>query len=163
MKTWNRERFKTRDRLLEYDTSIMPLTPIAGASMPMIYPWENASLAILSHQIFKLAQASGYTGSEELLFEKFNGSHIHTYDKLIMFPSIGIIGDLYLDLETGILYYYISTSQSVDTEKIAIVGGAIVGYSIVGDVTETHLYLPVRALPIENLIYDCGDAAEYID
>ena len=163
MKTWNRERFRTRDRLLEYDTSIMPLIPTAGASMSMIYPWENASLAILSHQIFKLAQASGYTGPEELLFEKFNGSHIHKYDKLIMFPSIGIIGDLYLDLETGILYYYISTSQSVDTEKIAIVGGAIVGYSIVGDVTETHLYLPIRALPIENLIYDCGDAAEYID
>lgn len=163
MKTWNRERFRTRDRLLEYDTSIMPLTPTAGASMPMIYPWENASLAILSHQIFKLAQASGYTGPEELLFEKFNGGSIYKYDTFNDFPAIGTAGNLYMDISTGIVYYYISTSQLVDAEKIAIVGGAIVGYSIVGDVTETHLYLPIRALPLENIIFNSGDAAEYID
>lgn len=163
MKTWNRERFKTRDRLLEYDTSIMPLTPTAGASMPMIYPWENASLAILSHQIFKLAQTNGYTGPEELLFEKFNGGSVYKYDTLNNFPAIGAVGNLYIDISTGIIYYYISTTQQVNAEKIAIVGGAIVGYSVVGDITETHLYLPIRALPIENLIYDCSDAAEYID
>lgn len=156
-----RERRRTRDRLLEYDPSIVIPTPHT-AGLRMIYPWENASLAILSHQIFKLAQANGYTGPEELLFKKFNGGNIYKYDTLNDFPVTGTTGDLYIDISTGIVYYYISTSQSVDAEKIAIIGGAIVGYSIVGDTTETHLYLPIRALPVENLIYDCGDAAEYI-
>ena len=163
MKTWNRERFKTRDRLLEYDASIMPLTPTAGASsIPMIYPWENASLAILSHQIFKLAQASGYTGPEDLLFKRFDAGVIHSYSTLDEFPVPGIVNDLYLDTTTQILYYYVATTNPIDVDKIAIIGGAIVGYSIIGDKTETRLYLPVRALPMEDIIYNCGDAAEYI-
>ena len=62
MKTWNRERKKTRDRLLDYDASIMPIMP-STASLPYIYPWENITLSILSNQIFKVAQLNGYTGS----------------------------------------------------------------------------------------------------
>ena len=161
MKTWNRERFRTRDRLLEYDTSIMPLTPTAGASMPMIYPWENASLAILSHQIFKLAQASGYTGPEDLLFKRFDAGAIHHYSSLADFPVPGVEGDLYFDTTSQIVYYYVSTTNEIDAAKIALVGGAIVGYSVVSN--ETYLYLPIRALPLEDIIFNSGDAAEYID
>lgn len=161
MKTWNRQRFKTRDRLLNYDSTVVPMIPTAGASMPTIYPWENASLAILSHQIFKLAQASGYTGTEDLLFKRFNTGAVHYYSSLEEFPIPGTVGDLYLDTTTQIVYYYVTTTNEVDATKIAIIGGAIVGYSIIGN--ETYLYLPIRALPIEPLLLDCGNAAEYID
>ena len=68
--------------------------------MPTIYPWENASLAILSHQIFKLAQASGYTGPEDLLFRRFDAGAIHNYSSLAEFPVPGVEGDLYLDTNT---------------------------------------------------------------
>lgn len=161
MKTWNRQRFKTRDRLLNYDSTVVPIIPTAGALMPTIYPWENASLAILSHQIFKLAQASGYTGSEDLLFKRFDAGAIHHYSSLAEFPVPGIEGDLYFDTTTQIVYYYVTTLGEVDAARIAIIGGAIVGYSIISN--ETYLYLPIRALPMEDIILNSGDAAEYID
>lgn len=159
MKTWNRERKRTRDRLLQYDTTIVP-TPYS-TSIPMIYPWQNASLAILSHQIFKLAQTSGYTGTEDLLFRRFNGGAIHPYKTLEEFPIPGIQGDLYLETSTQIVYYYTTTTGEIDAENIAAVGGVIVDYSVANN--ETAIYLPIRALTIEPLLLNCGDAAEYID
>lgn len=159
MLTWNRERKRTRDRLLQYDTSIVP-TPYS-ISMPMIYPWQNASLAILSHQFFKLAQLNGYTGTEELLFRRFNGSAIHPYETLENFPVPGIQGDLYLETSTQIVYYYTTTTGEVNTENITAIGGVIVDYSMINN--ETAIYLPIRALPIEPLLLNCGTAAEYID
>jgi len=41
-----KERWRTRDRLLEYDESIMPLRP-HSAGLSMIYPWENVTLLTL--------------------------------------------------------------------------------------------------------------------
>jgi len=35
-----KERWRTRDRLLEYDISIMPARP-RTAGLAMVYPWEN--------------------------------------------------------------------------------------------------------------------------
>lgn len=159
MKTWNRERKRTRDRLLQYDTSIVP-TPYS-TSMPMIYPWQNASLAILSHQIFKLVQLNGYTGTEELLFRRFSSGAVQYYSSLEEFPVPGIVGDLYLDTTTQIVYYYTTTTGEVDAENIAAIGGVIVDYSVTNN--ETAVYLPIRALPIEPLLLNCGTAAEYID
>lgn len=158
---WNYERYRTRDRLLEYDFTIYPAAPHT-AGLTMIYPWENTILNELSHNFFQLAKKNGYTGPEELLFSRFNGGSVHSYSTLDEFPAPGIVNDLYLDTTTQILYYYVATTNPIDVDKIAIIGGAIVGYSIIGDETETRLYLPIRALPMEDVIYNCGDAAEYI-
>ena len=116
---------------------------------------------ILSHQIFKLAQASGYTGPEDLLFRRFDAGAIHHYSSLAEFPVPGVEGDLYFDTSTQIVYYYVTTLGEVDAARIAIIGGAIVGYSVISN--ETYLYLPIRALPMEDIILNSGDAAEYID
>ena len=160
MKTWNRERKRTRDRLLNYDSSIMPFHP-STASIPVVYPWEQTQLSMLSHQIYKIALSNGYTGNEQLLFRHFNGSAFYYYNSITDFPMRGILGDLYFDLSTQVLYYYAVAPGELDPEKIALVGGAIVGYSIVTN--ETYLYLPVRALPMEDIILNSGTAAEFID
>lgn len=160
MKTWNRERKKTRDRLLDYDASIMPIMP-STASLPYIYPWENITLSILSNQIFKVAQLNGYTGDQQDLFRHFNGGALNRYESINDFPVPGVFGDLYFDTSTQILYYYVVAPGQLDTNLIARISGAIVGYSIVAN--ETYLYLPIRALPIEDIIIHGGTAAEYID
>lgn len=166
MKTWNRERKRTRDRLLEYDFCIVPPHP-HSAGLPMVYPWENTNLSMLSYQLFYLAQKAGFTGTEEEFFARFGNNDGHVIKgTLSTFPQIGDTRNLYLDEETGIVYYFKQTSYPVIVEVAARVGVAIVGKSLVGvDNTEvwmTNLYIPIRALLIEDTILDCGDAAEFI-
>ena len=45
------ERRRTRDLLLEYDQTIMPLRPHM-ADLGSIYHWENLPLSIISKQLF---------------------------------------------------------------------------------------------------------------
>ena len=125
---WNRERWRTRDLLLEYDTSIMPPHPRA-AGLSMIYPWENSSLAYFCEQLYQLATASGYVGSKEeftLHFGAFlNGTHQIIYDIYANFPVPGDSDKLYFDLEEKILYYW-------DAEYIPVNAMLIVNTTLEG-------------------------------
>jgi hypothetical protein len=157
-----RERKKTRDLLLEYDAAVLPPHPRA-AGLKMIYPWENINNSILKNQIYQIAVDNGYVGVPEDFWSKFTtGLLIH--GTITTFPVPGNEDNLYLDDETGILYYFKEVDTEVNTDMIARIGAAIVGQSrINGDEEKSiFLYIPVRAMPIEDLIYDCGDASDYI-
>ena len=89
---WNHERFRTRDRLLEYDINIMPPHPRA-AQLSVIYPWEQTPLGILSKQLYLLAAQSGYLGDESMFKLHFGEYLMHKeqiiYDLYINFPEEG--------------------------------------------------------------------------
>jgi len=94
-------RRQTRDLLLEYEPTIMPLHPRAGglaiiypwgnnndsgSAMPpfpnpsaieSIYPWEMQNLAIMGDWLFSFAVNSGYNGTREE-FYKYFGSYLET-------------------------------------------------------------------------------------
>ena len=60
---WNEERYKTRDRLLDYN--FIPYSIISStATLPRIYPWENIELGILSKQILEIAKQNSYIDDE---------------------------------------------------------------------------------------------------
>ena len=133
---WNHERHRTRDLLLEYDTSIMPPHPRAGGlsilypwgsqyyenavdmyiptsahttTLSMVYPWENTSLNILNHQLYLVAVLNGFEGTEadfKDLFSSYVGARSIMFATYDQFPEIGISEKLYFDLETKILYYW---------------------------------------------------------
>lgn len=133
---WNYERYRTRDLLLEYDTNIMPPHPRAGGisvvypwgssvwdnvidmsipnhshttTLAMVYPWENTSLNILNHQLYLLAVANGFDGTEEdfkELFTMYVGPRSIMFARYTDFPAEGITSKLYFDLEEKILYYW---------------------------------------------------------
>ena len=156
---WNFERYRTRDRLIDYDFSIVPAAP-HSAGLSMVYPWENVALDQLAIQIFILAKNHGFDGTEEQFWNRFVNPSV-VVSTLDEFPIPGDENTLYLDRETDVLYYYKNAEHIEHPERIARVGGAIVGYSIIGDIT--YLYLPVRALLMEDIILDCGDATNNID
>ena len=149
---WNRERYRTRDRLLEYDFSIYPAVPHT-AGLPIIYPWENIALGQLSHSIINIAKLNGYTGTEEEFWNQFSSGGIH-YGTLETFPVPGVDYDLYLDTKTDVLYYFKTIKEIIYTDRAAKIDAAIVGYSIIEDTEEvvTYLYIPVKALPFEQTI-----------
>ena len=150
-------RRQTRDLLLEYEPTIMPLHPRAGglaiiypwgnnndsgSAMPpfpnpsaieSIYPWEMQNLAIMGDWLFSFAAKSGYNGTREE-FYKYFGSYLETNRQEILFetfenfPSVGTKDMLYFDLNEKILYYW-------DQE-----------------------YIPVNALLIAHTILDGGEA-----
>ena len=156
------ERQRTRDLLLEY---VIPPRP-RSAGLAMVYPWENITLTQLSKQIFEIVRKYGYNGTEALFWSKFLESKGNVIvGTLETFPVPGEENNLYLDKETEILYYFKATKSIVDTDLCEKIGAAIVGTSITEDTEEiiTYLYIPVKSLPIENLIIDCGSAAEYMD
>ena len=126
------ERRRTRDLLLEYDSTIMPPRPRA-AGLSVIYPWENLNLSIFAQQLFAMAANSGFEGTEQDFKEQF-GSYLQgkqvIYEIYDNFPIIGEDNKLYFDLNDKILYYW-------DQD-----------------------YYPVNALLIENTILDSGNAPE---
>ena len=127
---WNHERHRTRDRLLEYDEYIMPPLP-HSAGLPVIYPWENTSMAILLNQLYNLAATSGYDGSVEEFktnFGQFFSKKPVIFDITENFPDEGERDKLYFATDTNILYYF-------DTE-----------------------YIPVNAMLIANTIINGGEA-----
>lgn len=159
MKTWNRQRKRTRDRLLEYYLSAPLLNP-QTTIIDSVYPWHNYSLAMLSRQIYQLAVRHGFNDTEPKFWEKFAHSDI-AYGALSTFPIPGNTDRLYLDTETDILYYFKQTTAQINIQQADLNGVEIVGHSDDGLIT--YLYIPVKALPIEDLIINSGTAAEYID
>jgi hypothetical protein len=85
MNTWNKERKRTRDRLLEYDSNLVPPHP-HSAGLPMIYPWEsnNDYSHNLAHQLYLIAAGNGYIGDEETFVKLFG---IFTNNKQVLFAS----------------------------------------------------------------------------
>lgn len=150
-------RRQTRDLLLEYEPTIMPLHPRAGglavvypwgnnndsgsvmppfpnpSAIESLYPWEMQNLAIMGDWLFSFAAKSGYNGTREE-FYKYFGSYLETnrqeilFEKFENFPSVGTKDMLYFDLNEKILYYW-------DQE-----------------------YIPVNALLIAHTILDGGEA-----
>lgn len=107
---WNRERYRTRDRLLEYDDTIVPLYP-HSAGLPIIYPWESDLLKNIVHQFFLMAAASGYTGSEETFMTSFG--YLIENEQIIFssfdeFPESGDNNHLYFDTQENIMYAYVN-------------------------------------------------------
>ena len=150
-------RHRTRDLLLEYEPTIMPLHPRAGglaivypwgnnndsgsvmppfpnpSAISAIYPWEMQNLAIMGDWLFAFAANSGYKGTREE-FYKYFGTYLETNRQEILFetfdnfPSVGMEDMLYFDLDNKILYYW-------DGE-----------------------YIPVNAMLITNTILNGGEA-----
>ena len=150
-------RHRTRDLLLEYEPTIMPLHPRAGglavlypwgnnndsgsvmppfpnpSAISSIYPWEMQNLAIMGDWLFNFAANSGYKGTREE-FYKYFGTYLETNRQEILFetfdnfPSVGTEDMLYFDLNDKILYYW-------DGE-----------------------YIPANAMLIANTILHGGDA-----
>lgn len=128
-------RHRTRDLLLEYEPTIMPLHPRAGglavlypwgnnndsgsvmppfpnpSAISSIYPWEMQNLAIMGDWLFSFAANSGYKGTREE-FYKYFGTYLETNRQEILFetfdnfPSVGTEDMLYFDLNEKILYYW---------------------------------------------------------
>ena len=178
MKTWNRERKRTRDRLLDYEFTIVPPHPHSGGIpfifpietdssipildaastvLPIIYPWENVQLDFLEDEIFAIARRNGFEGTKSQLWDVFSRDGYVVQATLDTFPWPGNPKNLYLDSETGIVYYF-KTSSTINYEN-AENAGAIIRQL---DTNIYYLYIPVRALLIENTILDSGDALEYI-
>ena len=180
MKTWNKERKRTRDRLIEYDFNLVPphphsagipfifpieseglnpLPPFGGnaTSLPFVYPWEQIQIHMLERDIFIIAQNNGYEGTAEQLWQIFSRDGWVVKGTIDTFPLPGNPNNLYLDAETGILYYF-KTSDTVNYENAESAGAVI--HEI--DANTFYLYIPVRALLIEDTILNCGDASEYI-
>jgi len=152
-----KERWRTRDLLLEYDSHIIPPKPRTaglgniyswGATVPtdegtltipipiqqnisLIYPWENTSLSIFSNQLYKVALINGFVGTEKEFLDRFVN---YVSDKQIIFenydnfPVYGSTSKLYFDQVEKILYYW-------DNE-----------------------YIPVNAMLITNTIVNGGEA-----
>lgn len=152
---WNEERWRTRDRLLEYDISIMPPAPHTGGIITP-YPWENTTLSMLSHQLYQIAANNGFTGTEQDFLLKFSSNENEVVvGTIATFPIEGNTKYLYLDQETGILYYFKIFDEAIDASAAERIGAVMV--------SSTNVYIPVRAMLLENTILDCGDATEYID
>ena len=150
-------RHRTRDLLLEYEPTIMPLHPRAGglavlypwgnnndsgsvmppfpnpSAISSLYPWEMQNLAIMGDWLFNFAANSGYKGTREE-FYKYFGTYLEINRQEILFetfdnfPSVGTEDMLYFDLNEKILYYW-------DGE-----------------------YIPANAMLIANTILHGGDA-----
>lgn len=160
MKTWNRQRIKTRDRLFDYD---LPMYPIID-KLQAPYPWASANLSVLTKQLYEIALQNGFLGNQQSFISRFtNGSIIR--GTLDSFPIPGNADTLYLDKETDVLYYFKQTNTELNLQLLARIGAAIVGHSIVAgteDTITTYLYIPIRAMPLQDIIFNCGSAAEYI-
>ena len=125
-----KERWRTRDLLLEYNTNIIPPRPRA-AGLGMVYPWENAPISNLIKQLFIIATGSGFIGTEDD-FKNHFGAYLQNKEIIFNifenFPNIGESNKLYFDLEEKILYYW------------------------------NNNYIPVNAMLIANTTIDGGEA-----
>ena len=138
-KDWNHERRRTRDRLLEYDSIIMPLMP-HSAGLAMVYPWEDwrqqweiPNYEVLGEWLYQVAILSGYQGSKEDLRNNF-GTYLErnhqeiVFGTLSTFPEIGERNKLYFDSVEKTLYYwanqYIPVNGMLITDTILEGGGA---------------------------------------
>lgn len=116
-----KERWRTRDLLLEYDSHIMPPRPRA-AGLSIIYPWENSNTSILLKQLYEIAIGSGFIGTE-IDFKAHFGAYLQNkqiiFDTFENFPEIGSDEYLYFDLLEKILYYWDNEYIPVNAMLIA--------------------------------------------
>ncbi len=116
-----KERWRTRDLLLEYDSHIVPPRPRA-AGLGIVYPWENFTLNFIAQQLFLLAQSSGFTGTAQDFINHF-GAYLNDreiiFAAFIDFPTVGETDKLYFDLGEKILYYWDNEYIPVNAMLIA--------------------------------------------
>ena len=151
------ERIRTRDLLLEYDYNVLPPRP-RTAGLSIVYPWESMDYSLLSRQIYQIALNNGFSGTEKAFWSKFSRGAI-IRGLLRNFPVPGNEDNLYLDEDTGILYYFKTFSAPINLDVIEQIGAEVVGTQE----ELSYVYIPVRAMLIEDTILDGGTAAEYID
>lgn len=116
-----KERWRTRDLLLEYDSHIVPPRPRA-AGLGIVYPWENFTLNFIAQQLFLLAQSSGFTGTAQDFINHF-GAYLNDreiiFASFVDFPTVGDTDKLYFDLGEKILYYWDNEYIPVNAMLIA--------------------------------------------
>ena len=159
-----RERRRTRDRLLEYDSFIMPYHP-RQAGLSMVYPWENINLSVLQKQIYQIALNEGFQDSEQAFWNRFSQDNI-VFGTLNTFPIDGNEKALYFDTNSESLYYF-KRSTTLNENVSALIGVAIVNHAIIdtNGTEEYCLYIPLKAYLMENIILDIdgGSSIEIID
>ena len=139
----NRDRWRTRDLLAEEGKEITPFS-----SINTVYPWKDIQLKVLSEKIYQIAQKYGYTNTKEAFWTKFNEGTV-IVDSVENFPPIGEENKLYLDKNSGIVYYFITTTQEVYTQLATSLDVIITEES---NEEIKYLYIPIKAMPIEKLI-----------
>ena len=161
MYSWNRERKRTRDRLLGYNFCVVLPRPHC-ATLPMLYPWENLSQQQLAAQIILIAKANGYTGDEADFWRLFSERCV-VFGTLETFPEVGGDHSLYFDTDTEILYHFKAVEHEVSADTAALLSAEIVGYTSIENSNEviTNMYIPIRSLLIEDTILNAGTADEY--
>ena len=66
---WNRERHRTRDRLISHLLDYWPLP--TSENIPIVFPWIPISPAQLSQTILDIAQQYDYSNTEEDSLEHY--------------------------------------------------------------------------------------------
>lgn len=146
----NRERWRTRDLLLNTENYQPDTTTGNISSIQAVYPWENMQKSQLIQQLYDIAADNGYTGTQEEFLQKYAESYSNgtiAAGAIDEFPIPGNPQDLYFDNNTGILYYYIATTDEVDEALLQLVGVRVVEDT---ENETTHLYVPIKALGIIN-------------
>lgn len=152
---WNRERYRTRDRLLDFTTSMLP-PHLEQEGPSLVYPYANVNLAMLEQEILAIAESYGFEGNMDALWNRLLSISGIVRDIVTNFPEIGEPNVFYLDTESDILYYYKQTTSQVDPATAEENGIYIAGFD--EQTGTTYLYIPVRAMLIEDSILNGGNS-----
>ena len=125
----------------------------AANSIQTVYPWQNIQNSQLAKQIFNIAKMYGNEDTTKEEFWTSISKKEIIIDTIDNFPSIGDENTLYFDKISGILYYFISTADIIYTELAEAVGARIEQ----DEEHITYLYIPIKAMPMENLIIGGGE------
>lgn len=127
---WNSARWETRDRLLDYEASLMP-PALADLDMGSVYPWHTQSLRLLDHMLYQIAKLNGFEGDEEEFNALFFGFAAKQQIIFSPFPEEGEEGILYFNLEDKTLYYWDETEyrpvNAMLMADVIINGGSSLG------------------------------------
>lgn len=144
----NKDRWKTST--LTLDTNQYQ----AANNIQTVYPWENIQNSQLAKQIYNIAKLYGNTDPTKEEFWTSISKKTIVIDTLENFPLVGDEDTLYFDKNGGVLYYFVSTTNIVYTELAEAVGAII---ETNDEEQITYLYIPIKAIPIENLILGGGE------
>lgn len=152
----NAQRKATRDKLLEvYKYQPKDLSYIN--SIQSVYPWEKMQQSQLEQQLYQIAVDNGFTGTVEEFKRRytdaFAGGRVIN-GTIDTFPVPGEYQNIYYDTDSNIIYHFVAaTTSELNPQLATLVGSYIVGEE--GDLT--YLYVPIRALLIENMIIGGGE------
>lgn len=124
----------------------------AANNIQTVYPWEKIQQSQLGQQMYAIAADNGYTGTQEEFLQHYADTFSNgtiAAGTINEFPIPGNPQDLYFDNTSGILYYYLSTTDEVDEALLQLVGVRVVE-TTENNITTTHLYIPIKALGIIN-------------